>query len=72
MIGVPGSPPSMMEGANPIPTLPFMAQLYLPDLAKLINDPLSHDHAFGPPCQLSYPQIYLNQNRVQDRIPLKM
>jgi hypothetical protein len=42
------TPGSFFPGYNPQPKLPFLATLHLPNLKKLLNDPICHDTSWPP------------------------
>jgi hypothetical protein len=46
--GASQTPGSFFPGYNPQPKLPFLATLHLPDLTRLLNDPICHDPSWPP------------------------
>jgi hypothetical protein len=46
--GASQTPGSFFPGYNPQPKLPFLATLHLPDLKRLLNDPIYHDPSWTP------------------------
>jgi hypothetical protein len=52
--GVSQTPGSFFPGYNQKPKLPFLETLHLPDLTRLLNDPISHDPRW-PPMPTKFP-----------------
>jgi hypothetical protein len=46
--GASQTPRSFFPGHNPQPKLSFLATLHLPDLTRLLNDPICHDPSWPP------------------------
>jgi hypothetical protein len=46
--GASQTPGSFFPGYNQQPKLPFLATLHLPDLTRLLNDPICHDPHWPP------------------------